>query len=104
MVTLLQGLPLVCSGSAVHGIARKKDSLAWDYFTVDEDLNFVVCQACNKKESAQRVHELYYGPIIRIWCSILRTSTLSCTESFNKMVEVQNAATLSSSPVPFWQI
>ena len=37
-----------------HGIARKKDSPAWDYFAVDEDLNFVVCQACNKKESAQR--------------------------------------------------
>ena len=33
-----------------HGIARKKYSPAWDYFAVDEDLNFVVCQACNKKE------------------------------------------------------
>ena len=28
----------------------------------------------------------------------------STTESFNKMVEVQNAATLLSSSAPFWQI
>ena len=54
VVTLLQCLPLVCSGSAAHGIARKKDSPAWDYFAVDEYLNFVVCQACNKKESERR--------------------------------------------------
>ena len=54
VVKLLQHLPLVYSGSAAHGIARKKDSPAWDYFAVDEDLNFVVCQACNKKESMQR--------------------------------------------------
>ena len=45
------GLFWVCGA---HGIARKKDSPAWDYFAVDEGLNFVVCQACNKKESAQR--------------------------------------------------
>ena len=54
VVTLLQRLPLLCSGSAAHGIARKKDSPAWDYFAVDEDLNCVVCQTCNKKESARR--------------------------------------------------
>ena len=54
VVTLLQRLPLVCSGSTVHGIARKKDSPAWEYFTVNENLNFAVCQACNKKESARR--------------------------------------------------
>ena len=47
-------LSKVCSGSAAHGITRKKDSPAWDYFAVDEDLNFVVCQACNKKESVRR--------------------------------------------------
>ena len=45
------GLFWVCGA---HGIARKKDSPAWDYFAVDEDLNFVVCQACNKKESPRR--------------------------------------------------
>ena len=70
VVTLL---PLVCSGSAAHEIARKKDSPAWDYFAVDEDLNFVVCQACNRRNPRSGrncVHELYYGPIIRIWCSI----------------------------------
>ena len=56
VVALLQRLPLVCSGSTAHayGIARKKDSPAWDCFAVDEDLNFVVCQACNKKESVRR--------------------------------------------------
>ena len=55
LVTLLQHLPLVCSGSAarIESPGRKIHHAAWDYFAVNEDLNFVVCQACNKKESAQ---------------------------------------------------
>ena len=32
-------------------ILERKKSPAWNYFSIAEDPNFVVCQACNKKVS-----------------------------------------------------
>ena len=48
-------LAIVCSGSVAHGIVRKEDVISVGlYFSADEDLNLVVCQACNNKVCAQR--------------------------------------------------
>ena len=106
VVTLLQRLPLVCSGSVGHGIARKKDSPARDYFAVDEDLKFVVCQAC-KEEGIRTAVGIACTSLL--WADYtnlvqnLKDKHAQLHREFQQKIEVQNTANLSSSPAPFWQ-
>ena len=80
----------------------RKKSPAWDYFTVAEDPNFAVCKACKKKVSCSGKNSKCYETMNLV--QHLRVKHAQLHIEFQQKVEVQNAATSSSSPAPFSQI
>ena len=96
---LLQCLPLVVQVSrCTESLGRKKLPVGLLHLW---GLQHGSVPALQQEGIVRRweLQELHTG--LRIWCSIWRTSTLNYTKSFNKQVEVQDAATSSSSPAPF---
>ena len=105
VVTLLQCLPLVCSGSAAHGIARKKDVT---------NMRLLRCRRGPQLRSVPGLQQEGIHAALGIARVILQDYTnlvqhlkdkhAQLHREFQQKVEVQNAATISSSPAPFWQI
>ena len=84
-------------------ILERKKSPAWNYFSIAEDPNFVVCQPATR-----RYHVVVRIP--RVTCrtmnlvQYLRAKHAQLHKEFQQTVKVQNSVTLLSSPAPFWQI
>ena len=105
MVTLLQSLPLVCSGSAAHGIARKNNVTS---------MGLLRCQRGPLRGVPGLQQEGIRVAVgiarVILWADYmnlvqhLKDKHAPLHREFQQKVEVQNAATLSSSLAPFWQI
>ena len=74
-----------------------KKSPAWDYFLIIADTNFVVCQSCNEKVSCGSKNSKRYVCEYRFGAAFEGQHAQPHKE-FQQKIELQNAATTSSSP------
>ena len=107
VVTLLQCLPLVCSGFAAHGIARKKDVTSMGLLRCRRGPQ--LCIVPGLQQEGIRMAVGIARVIILLWdyanlVQHLKDKHTQLHRELQQKAEVQNAVTLSSSPVPFWQI
>ena len=105
MVTLLQCLPLVCSGSAAHGIARKKDVTSMGLLRCRRGPQ--LCSVPGLQQEGIRAVVGIARVILWDYTNLvhhLKDKHAQLHREFQQNVEVQNAATLSGNPAPFWQI
>ena len=104
VVTLLQCLPFVCSGSVAHGIAMAGKK---DVTSVGLLLRQRGPQLCSVPGLQQEgIHSMVEIASVILWdytnlVQHLKDKHAQLHKEFQQKVGVQNAATVSSSPAPF---